>query len=129
MPEDGTCATDTRRIMALMSTKMRMRDFEITRVSLRAHYIGRRLEERIVRLGIFLGTIAGGDPMMRFVAVAVCVLLLRLSCFAWDASGHRIVARIAARNLSPAVKPKVAAILGASVAGLEAAMAAASTWP
>lgn len=66
---------------------------------------------------------------MRLIAVGVCVLLLRLPCFAWGASGHRIVARIAARNLSPAAKAKVAAIFGTNAAGVEQAMAAASTWP
>jgi hypothetical protein len=36
---------------------------------------------------------------------------------------------VAAKNLSPEVRTKVAAILGTDDAGLEAAMAAAATWP
>lgn len=47
----------------------------------------------------------------------------------WGREGHRIVARIAARNLKPDARRKLAAILGTNDAGLENAMAAASTWP
>src|SRR6202022_2218161 len=62
--------------------------------------------------------------------VLVCSLLLiaRFS-FAWGHEGHRVVAKIAAKNLSQDARKQVGAILGTNDAGLEAAMANAATWP
>jgi hypothetical protein len=66
----------------------------------------------------------------RTAAVVMCwMLLIPSSGFSWGSEGHRIVAKIAAKNLSPDVRKKVEAILGTNDAGLEAAMAAAATWP
>jgi nuclease S1 len=48
---------------------------------------------------------------------------------AWGRQGHRIVARVAAKNLTPDARKKVAAILGTTTTGVEGAMAEASTWP
>ena len=48
---------------------------------------------------------------------------------AWGRQGHRIVARIAAKNLTSDARQRVRAVLGVSDAGLESAMAAASIWP
>ena len=48
---------------------------------------------------------------------------------AWGREGHRVVARVAAKNLTPDARKKVAAILGTTTAGVESAMATASTWP
>ena len=65
----------------------------------------------------------------RVVAVFVCLLLLPPPAFPWGNRGHRIVALIAAKNLSTTAQNKVAAILGTNVNGLAGAMAAAATWP
>ena len=67
----------------------------------------------------------------RRVIAALLVLLVgpTSSASAWGRDGHRLVARIAAKNLSPTAAAKVAAILGTAVANVEAAMAAAATWP
>jgi hypothetical protein len=53
------------------------------------------------------------------------------SAFAWGREGHRIVARVAAKNLTPEARQKVAAIFGtsSSAAAVEDAMAKAATWP
>lgn len=67
--------------------------------------------------------------LLAAVVVLLAVLLVPLPGRAWGASGHRIVARIAAKNLSPVARQKVRAILGVSDAGLEASMANASIWP
>src|SRR5262245_44890959 len=56
-------------------------------------------------------------------------LIFPTTYFAWGSSGHRIVAKIAARNISPDVRAKVVSILGTTDAGLEEAMATAATWP
>jgi len=48
---------------------------------------------------------------------------------AWGRQGHRLVARVAAKSLTPDARQKVAAILGTTTAGVESSMAAASTWP
>ena len=56
-------------------------------------------------------------------------LLASSPVWAWGRQGHRVVARVAAKNLSPDARKKVAAILGTTTAGVESAMAAASTWP
>lgn len=66
---------------------------------------------------------------LRIAGVLLAVLSTAHSAAAWGKEGHRVVARIAARNLTPAVRKKVAVILATNDAGLEAAMAAASTWP
>ena len=46
--------------------------------------------------------------------------------FGWGREGHRVVARIAAKNLSADARKKVTAILGTTDAGVEAAMADAA---
>jgi hypothetical protein len=61
--------------------------------------------------------------------IIASTLIFPTTYFAWGTSGHRIVAKIAARNLSPNVRAKVVAILGTTDAGLEEAMATAATWP
>ena len=67
---------------------------------------------------------------LRALCLAIAILLLAVSpIWSWGRDGHRIVARIAARNLKPEARKKLAAILGTNDAGLENAMAAASTWP
>ena len=63
-------------------------------------------------------------------ALTVCVVLLAESpASTWGRDGHRIVARIAAKNLTSAARAKVAAILKTSSSGVESAMADAATWP
>jgi hypothetical protein len=59
----------------------------------------------------------------------VAVFLSAESGQAWGRQGHRIVARIAAKNLTPDTRAKLTAILGAPDAELETAMALASIWP
>jgi len=66
---------------------------------------------------------------LRIGAFALAVLCAAQGAGAWGHEGHRIIGRIAARNLTPATRTKVAAILGTNDAGLEAAIAAAATWP
>ena len=67
----------------------------------------------------------------RRVTAALLVLLVvqAPSASAWGRDGHRLVARIAAKHLSPATAAKIAAILGTTPARVEEAMAAAATWP
>ena len=72
-------------------------------------------------------------PTRRLIRI-LCLLLSAVlamtpSAWSWGREGHHIVARIAARNLKPETRKKLAAILGTNDAGLEEAMAAASTWP
>src|SRR5262245_35555743 len=67
--------------------------------------------------------------LLAAVLVLLTVILIPVSGQAWGASGHRIAARIAAKNLSPAARQKVRAILGVSEACLEGSMANASIWP
>jgi len=66
---------------------------------------------------------------LRIAGVLLAVLFTAHSADAWGKEGHRVVARIAARNLNQTARKKVAVILGTNDAGLEAAMAAASIWP
>jgi nuclease S1 len=67
---------------------------------------------------------------VRAFSLAMAILLVAVSpLWSWGREGHRIVARIAVRNLKPEARKKLAAILGTNDAGLEEAMAAASTWP
>lgn len=61
--------------------------------------------------------------------MAVFVILMTPTLFGWGHDGHRVVAKIAAKNLTAATRAKLVAILGTTDAGLEEAMAAASTWP
>ena len=54
----------------------------------------------------------------RAAAVVMCwILLMPSSGFSWGAEGHRIVAKIAAKNLSPDARKKLAKILGTNNAG------------
>jgi hypothetical protein len=71
------------------------------------------------------------SPGRGFVAflVVVATLLTPRPGHAWGRQGHRIVARIAAKNLLQTTREKLRAILGVSNAGLENAMANASIWP
>jgi hypothetical protein len=48
---------------------------------------------------------------------------------AWGRAGHRVVARVAAKNLSAGARQKIAVILGTTASKVELAMAEASTWP
>jgi hypothetical protein len=60
----------------------------------------------------------------------MAVLLAPQPGYAWGREGHRIVARIAARNLLQATRDKLRAILGVTTdAALENAMATAAVWP
>lgn len=57
--------------------------------------------------------------------------LIAVPSFAWWATGHRTVARIAAFYLEPGTRLRVAQLLGVrdTPASVANAMAAASTWP
>lgn len=69
---------------------------------------------------------------IRVVVLGMLAALLAPGpCHAWGRQGHRIVARIAAKNLLQTTRDKVRAILGAgaSASALENAMANASVWP
>ena len=67
---------------------------------------------------------------MRVLSFALAILVgFSPPAWTWGRDGHRIVARIAAKNLKPGTREKLAAILATNDAGLEEAMAAASTWP
>jgi hypothetical protein len=60
------------------------------------------------------------------------LLSLHLStqpAWTWGRDGHRMVAKIATLQLTPATRAKLAAILQTDDAGLASAMAGASTWP
>src|ERR1051326_8980932 len=65
----------------------------------------------------------------RFASIALSWLLMSGPAFPWGAEGHRIVAMVAAKNISGATRSKLALILSTDDAGLEAAMAIAATWP
>lgn len=54
------------------------------------------------------------------------ILLMPAQCWAWGAEGHRIVAAIAADELTPAARRQVAELLGTDDAA--AGMVAVSTW-
>src|SRR5678815_5013830 len=67
-------------------------------------------------------------PLIVFALIAV--LLAPQPGYAWGREGHRIVARIAARNLLQTTRNKLRTILGlTSDAALENAMATAAIWP
>lgn len=60
----------------------------------------------------------------------IALLLVPHPALAWGREGHRIVARIAAKNLLQTTRAKLRAILGlTSDAALENAMATAAVWP
>jgi hypothetical protein len=65
---------------------------------------------------------------VRLASLTLSFLLAVVPAWPWGREGHRVVALIA-KNLSAAARAKVAAILGTNDAGLDAAMAAAATWP
>jgi len=65
----------------------------------------------------------------RIVALLLCGFALPVTSFGWGREGHRVVAKIAAKNLSQDARNKVATILGTNNAGVEEALAEASTWP
>src|SRR2546428_5072539 len=65
----------------------------------------------------------------RVVALLLCGFALPVTSFGWGREGHRVVAKIAAKNLSQDARNKVATILGTNNAGVEEALAEASTWP
>jgi hypothetical protein len=65
--------------------------------------------------------------MTRFAPILALGLLIAPNpCFAWGAEGHRIVAAIAADELTPAARAQIAQLLGTDDAA--AAMVAVSTW-
>jgi hypothetical protein len=66
---------------------------------------------------------------VRSIALMLTLLLTATPAWSWGREGHRVVAKIATKNLSPDTRKKVAAILATNDAGLETAMASASTWP
>src|ERR1035437_5839895 len=66
---------------------------------------------------------------VRLASLTLSFLLAVVPAWPWGREGHRVVALIAAKNLSAAARAKAAAILGTNDAGLDAAMAAAATWP
>ena len=66
---------------------------------------------------------------VRFASVLLTVLLAAGPAWSWGREGHRVVALIAAKNLSASTRAKLAEILGTNDAGLDGAMAAAATWP
>jgi len=63
------------------------------------------------------------------VLVLSALMMFPAGYFAWGGPGHRIVAKIAAKNLSAGARTKLATILETNDSGLEAAMATAATWP
>src|SRR5437870_9859353 len=63
------------------------------------------------------------------LATAALCLLPATPAWSWGREGHRVVARIAAKNLSPGARARIATILGTNAAGVEEAMARASAWP
>src|SRR2546422_34197 len=63
------------------------------------------------------------------VLVLSALLMFPAGYFGWAREGHRIAAKIAAKNLTPDTRNKLATILKTNDAGLEAAMATAATWP
>lgn len=63
------------------------------------------------------------------IVTAVTFLVAATPAWSWGRDGHRVVARIAAKNLSQEARTKIAAILQTTAAGVEEAMARASTWP
>ena len=65
----------------------------------------------------------------RIATLATAYLLVCQFAFGWGHEGHRIIAKIAAKNLSATARQKTAAILGTNDAGLDAALAEAATWP
>lgn len=66
---------------------------------------------------------------IRIVTFVIAQTLVCHPSFGWGHEGHRIIAKIAAKNLSATARQKLAAILGTNDAGLESALADASTWP
>src|SRR5215831_16682465 len=78
---------------------------------------------------VHMRSVAMIHARLRIVGVLIAVLFTAQSAAAWGREGHRVIARIAARNLNQTARKKVAVILATNDAGLEAAMAAASTWP
>lgn len=63
------------------------------------------------------------------IVTAVSLLVSATPVWSWGRDGHRVVARIAAKNLSQEARIKIAAILQTNTAGVEEAMVRASTWP
>jgi S1/P1 Nuclease len=66
---------------------------------------------------------------VRLAVIALSLMVATGPARPWGREGQRVVALVAAKNLSPSVRAKLAAILGTNDAGLDAAMAAAATWP
>jgi hypothetical protein len=69
-------------------------------------------------------------PIVRCCCITISVFLAVVCpAWPWGHEGDRVVAKVAAKNLTPAARQKVALILGTADAGLDTAMAAAATWP
>jgi hypothetical protein len=71
--------------------------------------------------------------MNKATRLLLCATLLAVPsrCLAWGEVGHRVVARIAASQLTPAARANVARILGVqnTTAAVAAALADAAEWP
>jgi len=68
-------------------------------------------------------------PRRVVIAAIIVTLLVPRTGLAWGKEGHRIVARIAAKNLLQATRDKLRLILGVTDAALANAMASAAIWP
>ena len=63
------------------------------------------------------------------LSLGLCLLVAPAPCVAWGGAGHRVIARIAAKNIDQGTRAKLAVILGVAPGAVEDAMAEASTWP
>jgi len=66
---------------------------------------------------------------VRIAIIILAVLLCPVSAWAWGNEGHKIVAVIAADNLTPSAQSHVANVLGVTADQIASAMEAASTRP
>jgi hypothetical protein len=66
------------------------------------------------------------DPWHLITVLVLAVGIAPTPCLAWGAEGHRIIAAIAANELTPAAKSQIEQLLGSGDAS--AAMMDASTW-
>jgi len=69
------------------------------------------------------------SQLTRGLVALLSLLLLGTPAWSWGHDGHRLVARIAAKNLNPATRQKLVVILQTNDAGLDEALAKAATWP
>jgi S1/P1 Nuclease len=78
---------------------------------------------------MFMHQTVRSKTIVATLVTAVMLLASATPAWSWGRDGHRVVARIAAKNLSQEARMKIAAILQTNAAGVEEAMARASTWP